>query len=241
MAKAESRAENTRPVSTVSISMKRRTFLATTAALALPRIAHAECALTGWAAYFVTRPTATIPPDGGVLVALRSVPENESSTDPFGGDWSLVADSRRTRLRTTDIGPGLRRLDLPSSATGAIHVEGPIGSLDVTRGAALPPLEAPAVRRAFLSAGVPSLTLARPVPQGVIACVLRRHAGRTPVPSLRGRARAGTLALLLYEEGRCPAPLPGALVPSIGTNVDLVYVDAFGRLSPPSGAVRVEG
>ena len=58
----------------------------------------------------------------------------------------------------------------------------------------------------------------------------------TVVPA---RAQAGTLFVSLNDLPRCTPMLPGSLVPSVGTEVDLVYLDAFGRASAASGRVRL--
>lgn len=225
--------------------MQRRAFLTSLAALAVPAVVRADCIPMDLAARYVTRPGAVIPADGGVLVALTAVDRPAPSGDSFAGPWTLVAGARRTPLRATDVGPGLRRLELPARARGALVVEGPIGTLEVTRGEAVALLEQPAVRLVFAHAPAPgetprvSVNLVRPVPQGAVAGVLRRHVGARPVPTLRGRAQAGTLFVSLNDLPRCTPMLPGSLVPSVGTEVDLVYLDAFGRASAASGRVRL--
>ncbi len=228
--------------------MQRRTFIASLALLVSPRLAAADCMPLVHEARFATRPGAAIPPDGGVLVALTASERPRTAGDPFAGEWAMVAGTRRTRLRVVTIGPGLRRLELPRSASGALVIEGPAGRLEVTRGPELPRLEQPAIRGVRTSQTppegyghvTPSVTLVRPVPEGAVAAVLRRYVGNTATPTLLGRVQRGALQVTLNEQSRCAPPMAGSLVPSVGTRVDLVYVDAFGRLSAPSGAVAFE-
>lgn len=94
----------------------------------------------------------------------------------------------------------------------------PIGAAPATTG-----IEGQMVGTGFFA---PSIVLSAPAPADAVGVLARWQGSSLFMPAQGDRAR-----FLLFA-GRCRGPLPGFTPPHPGTDVELVFVDAEGRLSP---------
>jgi hypothetical protein len=225
--------------------------------LVVPRTASADCAMVGLEAKVIARPNVEVWPDGGVVVM---------AAPKIGGklEQGDAAIDRRWRFKGSDaeptfvsIAPGLAVIRPPKDASGrAIGGELVHGttSLYTVKLAAkkLPPLAAPVVKsiehQEHISRRVSVRVTVKldTIPAGAVALVLADAAGRPRSfgtigitdPSL-GVAAPPAGAVWAYAQRDCIA-LPNGTVPSrAGDTVTVMFVDATGRVSPPSKPFKI--
>lgn len=215
--------------------------LATLAALATR--AAAECAATELAFHAIS---TEIPAGGAPIVAQVSRVPPHPRVPPRAPEI-VLADGSRVAVRDETIAPGLARL-VPARALppGAHRIEnlGWPAPLTVTAAAPAAPLAAPRpasisitrVQRRWDESVRVDATLSAPIPDGVIAVVLRSEGGaaatwlEVPTP--------GVAIVGLHDEGgRCAQSIPGRRPPTPGERVRLAWVDRAGRLSEWSAPI----
>ena len=206
----------------------------------------AKCMRVELAPKIVTPMKAALPPDGGVLVGYTSSTDAErSDADPsVQAGWKTSA-----ALSIETLAPGLSVYR--TSATGMFTItdakQKAVGTF--THGAAVKlDLPAPAPSALVLSESEGyrggkeheiDATFAAIPTQAVAVVLYKVVAGkRTPQSfSLIDRERK---AIAVYSEpGHCGWNPPGTSLPAATDDVALAWVDAYGRLSAPSAALKL--
>ena len=225
--------------------MLRRDFVAFIAGLVLiDKTVRADCNPSGYSARFMTRSQSVIPQEGGVLVGLSENENQRTNRDPFEGEWTLVREGRSSSLQPRILGPGL--MLLPIQQTGRLTVQGSIGSLEVIRdnNVARVQLPVPSIRSATVHRAASYLDLDRVtvqvagmIPRNIAFAVLRNHSRQGARGCLTSLVTPGTSFINFTTQlQRCSSNIPNSFIPSLGSRIDVIYVDWFGRISEPSQA-----
>jgi hypothetical protein len=223
--------------------------LAVIALLLAPSHARAECKSTGLVPKAISPDNAVVPSDGGIVVA--ATPDPAGRIDP--GDvavqagWRLRIGSDLVKPPVELLAPGLAIYRVAVANAFKVELVTSAGTIAATvkpsrsGGAALP---APAIKRAWLehTASKRATTrvgveLAGPAPTGALALVIADAAGTPRSWTLA----TGATTLYPYLAEACRALPNGTLATSAGDSIVLFWVDAGGRVSPPSKPVAVGG
>jgi hypothetical protein len=223
-----------------------RTTAAAVAVLALALLAaraEAECAATELTYLAFSTETTT----GGALVVGRISRVPPQPRVPARAPEIVLADGSRVAVREETIAPGLVRLvparPLPAGAHRVEHLGWP-APLTVTASAPSAPPPAPRptaititrTQRRWDESITATATLAAPIPDGVVAVVVRSEGGAASTwqqIETTGVAIVGIHA----SEGRCAQSIPGRVPPAAGERVRLAWVDRTGRVSAWSAPI----
>lgn len=220
--------------------------------LGLPaRVRAGACARPGQRAVFLTPSGATVPREGGVVLAVRTAFGGPHEPTPLGGRYRLSGAAGTLELEAELLAPWLARIPLRGAREGALSIEGPAGSLEVLAGApSFRGPEAPRPRSAVLSrwegraqpyappGWSVTASLAVAVPSRVVAVLVGERSSGARRASTE--TQPGERSLVLERSaGRCGIVPPAVLSLGRGSEVTLAYVDEVGRVSAPSAAVRV--
>ena len=149
------------------------------------------------------------------------------------------------------IAPGVRVLVLRRRISGTLRTEvrsdGRVSTF--TQNSAETPNLAPPVaisikkaidqrpgHRAYVSVAA---ELQVPPPSGAVGVVSYRVVSRTRTPISYAPVGTDDELQLYADAGPCAYNPPGMEAPALGDTIAIAWVDAFGRVSAPSGAVRV--
>lgn len=210
------------------------------ALIALSAPVDAKCMMMEAAPKLLTPANATIPADGGVLVQQELVHD----APQFDGDASIQPS---WKLDIETLAPGL---SVYRSKTKTIEIPTKKKATYKVGAAAANPLAAPApTSLTILSArGIRgndehSIIAAFPaIPAGAVAVVLYKLDGGKRIAQSWGLVGNGQDAnsVAVYEApGHCGWNPPGTTLPTVADKLALAWVDAYGRLSPVSGALTM--
>ncbi len=222
-----------------------RSFLAALLVCALAPSADAKCAMWGLEARVLTKDGATIAPDGGFLVGAMDAEDGETRKGDAAAQsgWRLKLGARAATPTLVTLAPGLVLYKVPADATDAQLIDDKraiVGKLTV--GPRTAPLAAPKIkqvthdgaqgRRPYAKVNV---ELAGAAPAGAVALVLADVNGKA---RSWGLVEPGTTVRAL-DRGRCRVLANGTIESRPGDRVTAHWVDASGRMSPPSAAIAV--
>ncbi|GAB4202827.1 MAG: hypothetical protein OHK0013_16440 [Sandaracinaceae bacterium] len=187
---------------------------------------------------------------GGVVLVERRAAYGSHAVITGNAPPTLTLEreacTRRCSARMTldPIAPNLYALRVPArtrggrwrittaGASGVVEVGGaPSPAPALTSAPASPRIDR---QRAGTSYVVPAIELGAPAPAGAVGLLARWQGSSLFMAAGTNRAR-----FLLFP-GRCRGPLPGYEQPEPGTELELFFVDAEGRLSPSSRVTVVE-
>jgi hypothetical protein len=226
-----------------------RTWQLALVLLAAARIARADCAISELGPELLTRAGAKIPADGGILVGWNASTDRKtpSKGDPSQQSYKASAHGKSVSLVSASLAPGLTVYRPRPALVGALSVKALVDvTFDKGKGAALPAPDVTAVAltegKARYGVAYTTATAAvAAVPDAAVALVIYATADDEHVPISFGRPahdKTGATTVVVFEGAHDCETLPPAMrAPVAGDEVELAWVDAFGRLSPLSKPV----
>lgn len=196
---------------------------------------------------------------GGLPLTAASQWPSGRAADAFDVVARLERGEEQIALDVTNLAPGLARLvprTAPARGTWTLVSGEHRHELRVGTSAPPPPLGAPRVREVWHRRSEPrdvgsprgrsspstylGAELERTPPAGALAVIAVMVIGERSAPRMSRAITTRGLSIDLYQAsgGRCAPPSPGEPIPP-GSVVRLHWVDAFGRVSPPSNDVTI--
>ncbi len=216
--------------------------IAVIAALALASTpAHAEfCGAVGLSAQVVSSADLVLPGDGGILVAALpggfGHSQNDEADQPA---WRFQTGGASSEPRRTSLAPGLVVYRARQDGTVVLldHEKKARASVFVTR-RPRPRLAAPVVRWSVRTPDRADVTLelADMPPDDAIAIVLLGKDGKARSWNF---IDGDSTTQYPYKQRGCETAPPGTVASRAGDEVTFVFVDTYGRTSPPSKPITI--
>ncbi len=203
--------------------------------------AHAEfCGAMGLAAQVVSGADLVLPGDGGILVAaLPGGFGRDGNDEADQPTWRFQTGGASSQPRRTTLAPGLVVYRARQDGTVVLldREDKPRASAFVTR-RPRPRLAAPVVRWSVRSPDRVDVTLelASPPPDDAIAIVL---VGKDGKPRSWDFIEGDSTTQRAYKQRGCEMAPAGTLPSRAGDEVTFLFVDAYGRTSPPSKPITI--
>jgi len=216
-------------------------ILVTLAVLLAPGASFARCRPSPGDQLTVLTPLAS----GGVVLLQRRPAYTEGTV--LTGDTPTTVALRRTgcsrncrsQVALRAIAPNLYALELPpAAAAGTYEITTPAATGRFERPASAPssratigtPPTTPSIDRQMIGTGyfAPTVVLGAAAPTEALGVLASWQGSSYFMPAGPDRTR------FLLSPGRCRGPLPGYTQALPGTEIELAFVDAQGRLSPAS-------
>lgn len=190
--------------------------------------------------------TPSLSPDGAVIAAWS--PTGERGLHDLA-KWQLRLRGKRVKTTVTTLGPGLIALTPSRRGRGLALVDG--------RGKAVAPVTVDANRAAPLAAPTATALFARTyysprqaprdailadlaVPADAVIALLYDASAPATDPAISWtRVAPGVQATLYAAPGRCEEKPSGMRGVPVGGEVQLAWLDRFGRVSPRSAPIKV--
>jgi hypothetical protein len=230
----------------VASTMSRAILLLASLIPLTPSVADAYCGtVTGLAPNIASPSGISLPRDGGIVVGAFSadgpLPKGDPAVQP---GWRIKHGEVRTPPRIETLAPGLV-VYKSAARTGRIDLEDGTKQMRawvLATNRTRPVLAAPDVKRAELSIG-PGFTsieveLTSAAPADAIALILTDRQGTARSWWL---SRRGSLHQQAFVQNRCEVVPNGSVLSQVGDEIQFVWVDSAGRLSPASSPVALGG
>jgi hypothetical protein len=220
-------------------------LLALAALVASSAPADAKCAMGHLAPRVLTKQAFA---GSGIVVATEQVDYDvEDKGDAMQPTWQLEVGGAKSAPKIDMLAPGLAVYRLPAAGGDASLVAGTkvIAKVTLLRGQPKQ-LVAPKVKSIVhnktigrRSSAFTTVTLDGPPPENMVALVLADAKGKAR--SFGMVVDAGAVQLDVYAHSRCGVVPNDTIESKIGDTVTLFWVDASGRVSPATAAIKVTG